>query len=47
MLPGYGNPVWGGDQLSAQWELCLDSAQFPRSTHVDCDTNVKQGFLAR
>jgi hypothetical protein len=47
MASGYGNPVWGGDSLSAQYSLCLDKAYFPNSSHVDCDTHVAQGDLIR
>lgn len=47
MATGYWNPVWGGDSLSAQYELCLDKKYFPANPHVDCDTNVAQGFLLR
>ena len=47
MAAGYGNPVWGGDQLSAQYELCLDNQYFPANIHVDCDTHVAQGDLLR
>jgi hypothetical protein len=43
----YGNPVWGGDQLSAQFSVCLDRASFPQNDHVDCDTHVAQGDLVR
>jgi hypothetical protein len=43
----YGSPVWGGDQLSAQFSVCLDVAYFRANTHVDCDTHVAQGDLVR
>ena len=49
LAPGYGNPVWGGDSLSAQYDLCMVKGYFTGARDgaagVDCDTHIAQGDL--
>ena len=49
LASGFGNPVWGGDQLSAQYDLCMvkgySTGAKDGTPGVDCDTLIAQGDL--